>query len=104
MPTTTRLPPARGSHRYEPLVVIPDGDFNEKEASSFLSTPVRTLQTWRYRGQGPKYLRIGDGPKARVRYTLAELQAWPRRRGHRVVPDPANTHAARVRAERERSA
>jgi predicted site-specific integrase-resolvase len=31
-----------------------------------------TLKEWRYRGRGPKYIRIGK----RVRYREADLERW----------------------------
>jgi len=94
---TTKLPPARFG-RYEPLMQVPVEYLDERGASEYLDIPIRTLQTWRYRGQGPEYERVGDGPKARVRYHVAVLAAWQHRRIHRVVPNPANTRAARVAA------
>jgi len=34
-------------------------NLREKLAAELLNKPVRTLQQWRWRGVGPKYLRIG---------------------------------------------
>jgi hypothetical protein len=82
--------------RYDSLVQVPVEYLNERDVSDYLDISVRTLQTWRYRGQGPAYERVGNGPKARVRYSVGVLAAWKHRRVHRVVPDPANSHAARV--------
>ncbi len=44
----------------------------ESEASLFINVPVRTLQAWRLRGGGPKYLKFGRS----VRYRRDELQAF----------------------------
>jgi predicted DNA-binding transcriptional regulator AlpA len=46
---------------------------NEVEAGQFLSLSHRTLQNWRVKGGGPKYLKIG---LKTVRYRLTDLQSW----------------------------
>jgi predicted DNA-binding transcriptional regulator AlpA len=46
---------------------------NEVEAGQFLSLSHRTLQNWRVKGGGPKYLKIGAKS---VRYRLSDLQSW----------------------------
>jgi hypothetical protein len=84
------------SRRYEPLVDVPVEYLNEREAGTYLDISVRTLQTWRYRKQGPEYERVGDGPKARIRYPVAKLASWRYRRIHRVVPNAANTRVVRI--------
>jgi hypothetical protein len=76
----------KGSHRYEPPVLVPVADFDEHGASEYLHIPVRTLQTMRYRGKGPAYYKIGDGPKARVRYRREDCAAWDRARTRRIEP------------------
>ena len=46
---------------------------NPKEAAQHLKVSKRTLEAWRYRGGGPKYLKIS----ARcIRYSFADLQEW----------------------------
>lgn len=95
---TTRLPPVRGSHRFEPLVLAPAGDFDERDASEYLHIPVRTLQTMRYRGKGPVYYKIGDGPKARVRYRREDLAAWDRARTRRIIPGAESNKTVAVPA------
>ncbi|MBB4264290.1 MULTISPECIES: AlpA family transcriptional regulator [unclassified Bradyrhizobium] len=44
----------------------------EEQAADFLSLSVRTLQAWRLRGAGPKFVRAGRA----VRYQQSELIAW----------------------------
>ena len=45
----------------------------EKEVATQLSVTTRCLQAWRYRGGGPKYIRIS----ARcVRYRPEDVRAW----------------------------
>jgi predicted DNA-binding transcriptional regulator AlpA len=48
------------------------GALNEYQAAEFLGLSVRTLQAWRVRGGGPRYLKIGKA----VRYQRRELVAY----------------------------
>ena len=41
-------------------------------AAAFLGLRKATLETWRWRGQGPKFLKVGG----RVRYRLADVDEW----------------------------
>lgn len=43
-----------------------------REAAAFLSKPPRTLENWRQRGYGPRYVKAGRS----VRYRLADILAW----------------------------
>jgi excisionase family DNA binding protein len=45
---------------------------NELEAAARLGLSHRTLQMWRVRGIGPRFLKVGRA----VRYRLADLEAW----------------------------
>lgn len=38
----------------------------------------RSLEARRYRGEPPVYVRIGAGPRAKVRYRLADIEAFER--------------------------
>lgn len=51
----------------------------EQGAASFLGVQVRTLQSWRYLGKGPPFLRIS---KKAVRYKIEDLVSWIEK--HRV--------------------
>lgn len=42
------------------------------EAAEVLGVPVPTLAQWRYRGQGPRYSKVGS----LVRYSRRDLDAW----------------------------
>lgn len=46
-----------------------DSALNENQAAEFLGVSVRTLQAWRVRGGGPRYIKIGRT----VRYQRREL-------------------------------
>lgn len=37
---------------------------------------VKTLQAWRSTGRGPRFVKLGAGSKAPVRYRLSELRRW----------------------------
>ena len=46
---------------------------DEKQAAALLNVSVKSLQGWRYRGGGPKFVKIG---RRLVRYTMADLEAF----------------------------
>jgi excisionase family DNA binding protein len=43
-----------------------------EEVASFLGVPVKTLYQWRYKGIGPRGIRVGR----HVRYRQHEVEAW----------------------------
>ena len=43
---------------------------NERQTAEWLNVPQRTLQDWRQRGKGPKYIKIGGA----VRYDADYLE------------------------------
>lgn len=45
---------------------------NEQTAAEALAVAVRTLQWWRIRGGGPKFVKLGRA----VRYRRADLMDW----------------------------
>ncbi len=64
-PTTLPEP-----HRTEPN---PDALLDEKRVAQFLNLNHRTLQQWRLRGTGPRFIRISSRC---VRYRYRDLLAW----------------------------
>lgn len=52
----------------------------EDQAAEYLQLPVRTLQMWRYRKEGPAYFKLGHA----VRYRVEHLEEWLAE--HLVVP------------------
>jgi len=46
---------------------------NENHASQFLGLSPRTLQSFRYRGTGPKYIRLSSRC---IRYRRFDLKEW----------------------------
>ena len=47
--------------------------WTEHDVAKFLGLSVRTIQQWRYRGDGPRYLKIND---AVVRYRPGVVSEW----------------------------
>ena len=43
-----------------------------KQAANFLNRPQRTLEDWRYTGDGPPYVKMGRA----VRYRASDLLQW----------------------------
>lgn len=37
---------------------------------------VGTLANWRREGKGPRFVRLGDGPRPRVMYRLPDVIEW----------------------------
>lgn len=69
-----------------------------EEVAAYLGVPRPTLHQWRYRGEGPRSIKVGR----HVRYRKADIEAWldeqsdrTARRGGRPVP------AARRKNRRE---
>jgi predicted DNA-binding transcriptional regulator AlpA len=52
-----------------PIAHDPDSALTENQAADFLGLSVRTLQAWRVRGGGPRYVKIGRA----VRYQRRAL-------------------------------
>jgi len=53
------------------------------EVASVLGVPVATLYAWRYRGTGPRGLRVGR----HLRYRRCDLDAWI----HQQLEDSGHT-------------
>jgi helix-turn-helix protein len=56
----------------EKLRVDPDALLTESQTAEILNISVRTLQSWRVRRAGPKYILVGRA----VRYRRHDLIAW----------------------------
>lgn len=46
------------------------------EVSALLCVPESTLNNWRVRGIGPAYIKLGQGEKAKVRYSVVDIDAY----------------------------
>ena len=47
-----------------------------RQAAAYLGIRPQTLRKWRVTGQGPRYIRLGDGPRARVAYRADDVREW----------------------------
>ena len=50
-------------------------------AAPILGVAVQTMRNWRWYGEGPSYVRVGDRA---IRYDLADLEAFIK--AHRISP------------------
>lgn len=46
---------------------------SEPQAANLIGVTPRTLQSWRYSGVGPAFLRMGP---RRIAYRMSDLEAW----------------------------
>ncbi len=53
----------------------PDLLTNE-EAAALLGIKPNTLEIWRTKGKGPKFIKLGDSKQAAIRYLRCEVLAW----------------------------
>jgi predicted DNA-binding transcriptional regulator AlpA len=58
------------------------------QAASLLGITPNTLKFWRYKGRGPKFVKLGDTPQSGVAYDEADVIAWRDSRSSRA---PART-------------
>jgi hypothetical protein len=67
------MPATVSNHQPQADALAPLRPFlNEQQAATFLAISPRTLQAWRVKGGGPKFLKIG----ASVRYRVEDLLGW----------------------------
>lgn len=55
---------------------VDDRLIDEKAAADRLGVKPGTLSAWRKRGRGPRYVKMGTGKTAAIRYRRADLDAW----------------------------
>jgi hypothetical protein len=41
-----------------------------------LQINVGTLENWRMAGKGPKFIKLGGGPRGHVRYRRQDVEDW----------------------------
>lgn len=56
------------------------GWLSNAQAAKHLQVHPVTLAQWRRKNRGPKFEKLGDGPAARVRYHVRDLDKWVRDR------------------------
>ena len=55
-----------------------------KELAKRWSTATNTLARWRVSRVGPKYLKMGEGTRSRVRYRLSDIEDYERSNQHLI--------------------
>lgn len=63
----------------------PDALLNQGQAASLIGVSERTLECWRWRGDGPPYVKIS---RRAVRYRRKDIQEWAESRLQRSTSDP----------------
>ncbi len=54
----------------------PDETLTEQQLAKRWDLAVGTIRNWRRQGKGPKPVRLGPGPKARVIYKLKDIEQF----------------------------
>ena len=49
---------------------------HDKEAAQMLGVSPATMRSWRCRGVGPDFVKMGFGKKSPVRYSVADIEAF----------------------------
>lgn len=57
-----------------------------REAARVLKTRPSCLENWRWKGQGPRYIKVGR----MVRYRPEDLASWVEERSRRSTSDPGS--------------
>jgi hypothetical protein len=86
------MPQSAAIYRAASGSAIPDRPIrhlNQVELSRRWSISPRTLERWRWLGQGPQYLKIGG----RVVYRLDDIEAYEAQQLHSTPPSNAASHA-----------
>jgi predicted site-specific integrase-resolvase len=47
-----------------------------QQVADLLQINVGTLENWRMAGKGPKFIKLGGGPRGHVRYRLQDVEDW----------------------------
>lgn len=81
----TEAAPSVPGTGFPPISTHPAALLTEEQAAALLSVSMRTLQGWRTRGGGPKFVSIS---KRAVRYRVADLMAWIDDRTATSTSDP----------------
>jgi hypothetical protein len=61
---------AKQSLSHLPVLMTPD------QVADLLMVSPRTLAGWRLRGQGPKFVRLGNKGREMIRYRSSVILAW----------------------------
>ena len=66
----------RSAHAKEVEKLLAMRLLTEKQVSVITAIPTGTLRRWRSVGEGPPYIKMGNGPKARVKYDAVAILAY----------------------------
>jgi predicted DNA-binding transcriptional regulator AlpA len=77
------------------MSALPPSLLTTAQAAAYLGLRPQTLRKRRLTGDGPPYVRLGDGPRARVAYRLADLEAWMAERTWRSTAAETVARAAK---------
>lgn len=58
-----------------------------RTAAAVLGLSARTLEGLRVRGGGPRFRKLGPGPRASVRYAVDDVRAWLDRQSRASTAD-----------------
>lgn len=47
-----------------------------EQVAEMLQVHPGTLENWRYRGEGPPFVKLGNGKRSAVRYPRDKLDTW----------------------------
>ncbi|MFQ5410374.1 MAG: helix-turn-helix transcriptional regulator [Anaerolineales bacterium] len=76
----------------------PQDCLNTAATARRLGIAPQTLRSWRLKGIGPVYIRLGEGPRARCVYRYADVETWLRDRAFRNISDEQAQRALKQRA------
>jgi hypothetical protein len=60
----------------------------ERDVARLIGYSVKTLQVLRVRGGGPRFYRLGSGPRGRIAYMQDDVEAWVRARPYATTRTP----------------
>jgi hypothetical protein len=66
----------RQAHSKKAVKLLAMRLLTERQVSEILATPMGTLRRWRCVGDGPPFIKMGNGPKARVKYDAVDVLAY----------------------------
>lgn len=49
---------------------------NNDETAALLGIKPNTLEIWRGKGKGPKFIKLGDSKQAPIRYRDSDIDEW----------------------------
>lgn len=58
----------------------PDELMTSPETAALIGIKNNTLETWRGKGKGPAFVKMGSDPRAPIRYRRGDVAAWLEKR------------------------